>query len=358
MKTRWITLLALCCSVASFSQEPGLFKYRYLDEYSYCKEPGNSHGLYVSSKPVTNREYLIYLFWLELVYAQHPNVTCDALPFGNALQAVSLKSEFDDSVLFKMVIKNPVLQEYVFNPAYIDYPVAGVNWKQAMAYTHWFTDRYNEFCMMEKKFLRFDPNQLEENEFNTESYLAGQYEGIVGKKLKDEKGQERILRWSDRILVPAFRLPASSERSFCPAGNNSLFRSYPLTKCLKPWNDCFEQKLGSYTSLPQTQVSSRISAITAEWELNSLLENSASLSADSVFSRLGMIPMEVQSDGQPGRTRITEKDSMGWMPYLIIGQTSEKKPKAVKRNFGEKNITPVSNNYERFFFMVIPAIEK
>ena len=82
-----------------------------------------------------------------------------------------------------MAYNEPYVQYYFRHPAYNDYPIVGINWLQANDYCAWRTDRVNEMILIQEGILNPDPNQLGEENFNTEAYLAGQYEGLVNKNL-------------------------------------------------------------------------------------------------------------------------------------------------------------------------------
>ena len=42
---------------------------------------------------------------------------------------------------------------YLRHPAFADYPVVGVSWKQAVEFSNWRTDRVNEQILEEKGFI-------------------------------------------------------------------------------------------------------------------------------------------------------------------------------------------------------------
>ena len=50
--------------------------------------------------------------------------------------------------------------------------------------------------LVERGILELDPDQLNENNFNTEAYLAGQYEGLVRNNMTDlnpnSTGERRV----------------------------------------------------------------------------------------------------------------------------------------------------------------------
>lgn len=105
-----------------------------------------------------------------------------------------------------------MVSNYLRFPAYAEYPVVGVNWEQATEYCVWRTDRVNEQLLIDKKVLAHDPdNQRDENNFNTEAYLNGQYVGTVKKNIKGLGKERRPVKWEDGILLPEYRLPTEAE---------------------------------------------------------------------------------------------------------------------------------------------------
>lgn len=172
------------------------------------KEEGKD-SIYVSScymdaTEVCNLHYRSFLQWNAMIYASSPHVYESLLP--------------DTSIWLEHFPKETIgglLKEYYFRNAAFDYyPVVGVSWEQAQAYALWRTDRINEAILIERKHI--NPNfegQQEENHFDSESYLVGLYEAEPGSKpmVNAITGEERRVNASDEILVPAYRLPTSSE---------------------------------------------------------------------------------------------------------------------------------------------------
>lgn len=157
-------------------------------------------SFYMDETEVSNLNYREYLYWINRVFGEsYPEVYANALP---------------DSLVWReeLAYNEPFVETYFRHPSYDNYPVVGVSWKQANEFCRWRTDRVNEMILMEKGILNPNMEQKDEDNFVTESYLVGQYQGDVRKNLKDLRtGGERSVRFEDGILMPAYRLPTEAE---------------------------------------------------------------------------------------------------------------------------------------------------
>ncbi len=164
-------------------------------------------SFYMDETEVANIDYREYLHWLKRVFGEtYPEVWLDALP---------------DTLVWReeLAYNEPFVETYFRHPAYDDYPVVGVTWIQANNYCKWRTDRVNEMILIERGILNPNPEQRGEDNFNTEAYLARQYEGNVRKNLKDvQTGGERPVRFEDGILLPDYRLPTEAEWEYAALG--------------------------------------------------------------------------------------------------------------------------------------------
>lgn len=157
-------------------------------------------SFYMDETEVGNIDYKEYLYWLSNTFgATYPEVLQKALP---------------DTLVWReeLAYNEPFVETYFRHPSYDEYPVVGVSWNQANEYCKWRTDRVNEMVLIRRGILNQNGEQKNENNFNTEAYLAGQYQGSVRKNKKDLRtGGERPVRFEDGILLPSYRLPTEAE---------------------------------------------------------------------------------------------------------------------------------------------------
>jgi hypothetical protein len=169
---------------------------------------GSLPSFYMGISEECNINYQIYRNWQNMVFLDYPEVNYYSEPQN---RDVSDLLQFND----------PYYSYYQNHEAFAYYPIVGVSWVQAMDYLQWKGDRLNEKILMDigitdKKDIW---QQTNEQNFNTEAYLCGQYEGLTKKDLPDNNlgGTTRKVRYDDGMLFCTPRLPTEAEWEYALA---------------------------------------------------------------------------------------------------------------------------------------------
>ena len=305
----------------------------------------------ISKFKTTNKEYLCFLQWTYKVFGvDYPEVYKEMLP---------------DTIKFPDI----------FNPEKLNLPVKGISKKQAQAFCQWRTDRNNEYILVREGILKRDFDQMNENNFNTESYLSFQYEGLVKNDLWDKytKGVRQVLH-SDFFLLPGFYIASKSEIKLC----DSLIKAEYIKSQKRIISDLdwlmsnqLEVSISDHDNSPFKSFKSKFTGYALPDNIHSFIkryqkelahepisfDTSGVIVSDKDYRNFNLSTFKskmryykILADSLPNPfamtfPRVASKDSLGKLNYIYIADNSDGSPICIyKSAFEDNSSTDISNS--------------
>ena len=203
--------------------------------HDWNNAPNKQHvmSFYIDETEVTNLMYLEYLDWIKRVYP----------PIDDNFKKI-YAGAVPDTLVWRnrLGYSEMMVENYLRHPAFMNYPVVGVSWIQAVEYANWRSDRVAEKGLQEEGYLATNRelngnkrNSDEESEikekatgaqsnFSIETYVLNpnstygdRNEERLNGRINQRNSKDSInteFKSASRetgLITPKYRLPSESE---------------------------------------------------------------------------------------------------------------------------------------------------
>jgi len=203
---QFLTLMLLMIPLVVFAQKQKHIQSKQLEETNLLIIIGGTFNMgqgaekditrrvtvstfYIDAAEITNKEYREFVNWVQ----DHQG----AIVSKEMLPDTSLWVHYID-----MDLGSKLAKDYFRLPAFDYYPVVGVSWTNAQAFTEWRSDRRNEQSAVKSGV--WTPDLQKKYTFSTSQFLAGYYHKQEGKKFPKNVD----------LSLPNYRLLTEAEWEF------------------------------------------------------------------------------------------------------------------------------------------------
>lgn len=314
-----------------------IFIFLFIQNEARCQLPSfdsikiEQDTLYYS-KPITNREYLTFLLHnFKMLGESYPNYLYSLFPRVQ-IKFSEVYEMSEKSTFLRVLIEtsDSLTKNYIFNPKYLDYPIVGISQYQANYFAQWYTDRLNEYLLIENGITKLDfDSEVDENHFSTESYLLGQFEpttGTIGitnkiKGLKWANDYNDTMNAISKLFIFGLRLPTAFELKKLHLLEKIVFKAYLKDDFMKIWTDSFVHITNNYLSLNvynETILMSHKNTNTINFADELSFGNYKDSSLLSVFKN-ELLELKSMPKINMKEPPVREKNEYGYIDYRILG---------------------------------------